>query len=211
MPKMITVVAAFAAIAAPAHAGITFTSTAFSSEGPTSEKVVDDFDHSIATGFLLSGGEINQGLTKGYSAPPANDLSRYLTLTAGKSATLASNSDLQSLSFYLGSADSYNYVSFLDGDALVQSFTGSQLVADANGDQFSDATNRSFHFDFGTSKVNRVVFGSNGYSMELDDVLASAVSAAPEPSTWALMIAGIAFLGAALRLGRRRRSAFVAA
>lgn len=209
MLKIITAVAALAALAAPAHAGITFTSTAFSNGGSTTEKMVEDFDHSIATGFSLTGGEVNQGLIKGYSAPPADDFSKYLTLTAGKSATLASNSDLQSLSFYLGSADSYNYVSFLNDDALVQSFTGSQLVVDANGDQFSDATNRSFHFDFGTSKVNRVVFGSSGYSMELDDVLASAVSAAPEPSTWALMIAGIAFLGAALRLGRRRQSAFV--
>jgi hypothetical protein len=32
-----------------------------------------------------------------------------------------------------------------------------------------------------------------------------AVSAVPEPSVWALMIAGIGMVGMALRLGRKRR------
>ena len=35
---------------------------------------------------------------------------------------------------------------------------------------------------------------------------ASAVSAAPEPSTWALMIAAVAMIGGILRFGRRRAS-----
>ena len=40
------------------------------------------------------------------------------------------------------------------------------------------------------------------FSVTYNDV--AVVAPAPEPSTWALMIAGVGITGAALRLGRRR-------
>ncbi len=47
--------------------------------------------------------------------------------------------------------------------------------------------------------------GNNGFpaGSRFGSVTIPAVSAAPEPSTWALMIAGVGMVGAALRFGRR--------
>ena len=39
----------------------------------------------------------------------------------------------------------------------------------------------------------------------------TSISAAPEPGTWGLMLAGVALLGATLRFGRRRQGALLAA
>ena len=48
--------------------------------------------------------------------------------------------------------------------------------------------------------------GGAGASGSYDGTVAFTVSAAPEPSVWALMIAGVAMIGGMLRLGRRRGS-----
>ena len=73
-----------------------------------------------------------------------------------------------------------------------------------------------FSYTFALSgAVTQVSFTSNdneGVGNEfyaIDNVVAtgdpSAVSAAPEPSTWALMIAGLGAIGLAFRQGGRRR------
>ena len=49
--------------------------------------------------------------------------------------------------------------------------------------------------------------GSGAYSFSA----ASAVSATPEPATWALMIAGVGMVGGALRYSRRNGAALIAA
>ena len=69
--------------------------------------------------------------------------------------------ELTSLSFYLGSLDTYNTISFYDNGSLVTSFTGTQLAAPAiaDGDQGAGASNRRFFFSFGLADhVNKVVF-----------------------------------------------------
>ena len=54
--------------------------------------------------------------------------------------------------------------------------------------------------------VDVTSFYANGGGLNEVEAFGSpvAVSAAPEPSSWALMIAGVGVMGAALRLGRRR-------
>ena len=48
--------------------------------------------------------------------------------------------------------------------------------------------------------------GADHYNGFGDDVrLTVAVSAAPEPGTWALMFGGLAMIGGMLRLGRKRQ------
>ena len=53
--------------------------------------------------------------------------------------------------------------------------------------------------------------GSHAEHYDFDLSAVSAVPAAPEPGTWALMSAGVAMLGAMLRFGRRREGAALAA
>ena len=53
---------------------------------------------------------------------------------------------------------------------------------------------------------------NGGETLQVTDISAPPpVSAAPEPSTWVLMFAGVAMLGAMLRFGRRRQGAPLAA
>ena len=55
--------------------------------------------------------------------------------------------------------------------------------------------------DFGGDE-NQVAFAN----VTLGSTIPGGISAAPEPSIWMLMIAGVAMIGAALRLGRKRVS-----
>ena len=60
---------------------------------------------------------------------------------------------------------------------------------------FLDAT---FHYD--TDQPN------GGETLQVTDISAPLpISAAPEPGVWALLIAGVAMMGAALRFGRKRQ------
>jgi len=62
-------------------------------------------------------------------------------------------------------------------------------------------------YDFNGNPVNEVIFRSSGNSFEFDTLAASGVGV-PEPSVWAILIAGFGLLGAALR---RRQPAAVRA
>lgn len=52
---------------------------------------------------------------------------------------------------------------------------------------------------------------NGGETLQITDVSAPPVSAAPEPGVWTLIIVGIGLMGAALRLGRRRENSLSAA
>ena len=142
------------------------------------------------------------------AAAPAGDLTTFGAAQPGIDAefSLTSGMQLNSLSFYLGSLDDYNTLSFYSGDTLIQSYTGSQLTIPdpANGNQASGNTNRRYFFTFGAAdNVNKVVFNTTQPAFEFDNI-AAAISSVPEPSTWAMMILGFGLSGFMLRNGRRR-------
>ena len=56
-------------------------------------------------------------------------------------------------------------------------------------------------FTFANSDTGELAFGS----FDPTSIDVTVTSAAPEPDIWALMLAGVGFMGAALRLGRRRQ------
>ena len=60
---------------------------------------------------------------------------------------------------------------------------------------------------FKTSEGSFVITSVGNTSTFLEN---ATVSAAPEPSIWAMMIAGVAMVGAMLRFGRRREASLVA-
>ena len=178
---------------------VTFTSTAYDTGVPKGQVIVDDFDHPVAAGYAFTfrdGARTEDRSISGFAAAPAGDTSTYAVVPMNSYAYLTSINDLERASVYLGSIDPYNYIAFLNNNTLVAAFSGSDLVANANGDQTSGGMNRLFDFDFRGQQVNEIAFGSKGYSSEFDNI---AVSAAPEPSTWLLFIAGIGGVGLMLR------------
>lgn len=179
------------------------------------EFMIQDFDNPIASGFNFAqgpGAYVRSGalgLDPGVSAPPPGVTSNYETIVAGGSATLTSLANLQSLSFYMGSPDSYNRVVFSGEDGFSWSLSGAQIwnaMGAANGDQ---SWGRRVSYDFGDYSVNRVEFSSSGNSFEFDAIAGVfkssglSVSAAPEPATWLMMIMGFGAIGGLLRRQRK--------
>lgn len=203
--KSALVVVALGASTLSASAAVNFT-TPFPFDGPvgSGESMIMDFDSPIAAGFSYVGGILPVSVP-GFAAAPAGDATRYGFASPGFDATLTSAQSLSSLSFYLGSLDTYNTLSFYSGDTLVQSFTGTQLTIPdpANGNQASGNTNRRYFFTFGAAdNVNKVVFNTTQPAFEFDNI-AAAISGVPEPSTWAMMILGFGLVGFSLRNSRR--------
>jgi len=107
---------------------------------------------------------------------------------------------LTSFSFYMGSPDTYNHVSFnfvggghqdFDGDAI----WGGDVLG--NGDR---SKGFRVYYDFGGAKVSSIGFASDNNAFEFDGLAGNV--GVPEPATWALMIGGFGAAGAMLR--RRR-------
>ena len=183
-----------------------------SSNGPDTgplpgQTVLYDFESGTPAG--LSGNfAIVQGSVAGQYAAPLGDDTHYLTVPLNGStgsATLALAQPLTSLSLYWGSIDTYNTISFADaGGNSLGSFTGADIPpAPADGSQGNALNNRRVNFDFGGSSASSVTFASGNKAFEVDNIAGSV----PEPTTWAMLIAGMGMVGAAAR--RRRSSGIV--
>ncbi len=171
---------------------------------------VDAFKSYIRDGSL--------GLDDGQSAPPPlNNTTAagtntgvtgtwYETVEAGGVASLTSTRGLKAFSFYMGSPDEYNSVSFYGaGGNLITTLNGNALwggvPAPGTGDQTLGYTVK---YDFGTDKIFKIAFASSDNSFEFDKL--AGISAVPESSTWAMMILGIGGTGMAMRSRRRTRT-----
>ncbi len=170
---------------------------------PAGQHLITDFN----TAAGLSGTyQLETGSVSGQFAAPYQDTTQYLTVLGGHSATLAISPALKALSFYWGSIDDYNTVSFFSGSTLVASYTGLQIpAAPADGSQGDPSNNRRVSFNFGGVPITSVNFASSQNSFELDTVS----GAVPEPASWALLIVGMGMTGATMR--RRRGATVVAA
>ncbi|WP_426169533.1 PEPxxWA-CTERM sorting domain-containing protein [Sandarakinorhabdus sp. DWP1-3-1] len=188
--------------------------------GPASPfTMVATFDTPTAAGIVQSNiGTViaAAGSISGVRAAPAGTLPTdvYLSLGANSSATfdfagyVPANKKLGGISFYWGSIDSYNFVDFLAADnSVIGSFGGSQLPQ-FNGNQTLGATNRRVDFAFNAlEQVSKVRFRSTtSAAFELDSIAAS-IAPIPEPSSWAMLVAGFGLVG----LAARRRGRAVAA
>jgi hypothetical protein len=138
-----------------------------------------------------------------YSADPT----RYASVQANQTATFATVGPyyLTSFSFYIGSPDEYNHVTFNFVGGGSQTFDGNEIWG---GPVFNGDRTKGYrvYYDFGGAKVSSVTFSTESTNAFEFDGLAGSV-AVPEPGTWALMILGFGGAGAALRSNRRRVAA----
>ena len=135
--------------------------------------------------------------TSGDNAAPPNDSSYYFTVgpTAGTPATLSLGSLSQYFGFYTGSEDAYNGLDLLLGSTVLHSFTGTDfaaLVGDpANGHRENFVYVNIFAQNAG-EYFDGVRFSSSINAFESDN---HAVLAVPEPSEYAMLMAGLLLMG----------------
>jgi hypothetical protein len=184
------------------------------------EVLVTDFDGpaiTVPAGFATGGtagvmpGTSSSGAAPAFS-PTTVDTTQYLSVGAGETFTLTSPA-LSEISFYVGSLDPYNSITFTGAGGFSQTFTGNQLTAAtiaadlANGSQQAASSNGRYTFTFDQA-VTAVLIGSSSPAFEISNIgaiPAGDVGLVPEPAAWALMLFGFGGLGAGLRAQRRSK------
>ena len=206
--KLLTAAVLLAGMASPVSAATLFLQNGSTTTFAAPTGSVINFNSAVPAGFNLStsNAAIRTGDMAGMWAEPGfSDGSAYLAVNQGGIATITSSgTGYQSVSFFIGSIDSFNTVQVLSTTgALIASYTGSAFTATPNGDQDLAATNRRITItrEATDALIGSVRFLSAGNALEVDNV----VFAVPEPSTWALMLFGFGMVGTATRYRRRSR------
>lgn len=194
---------------AQAAVAVTFTST--DAGLPAGQQMVWDFDGTQGSGYGVSftGGSGVRAVAAGSSssaAPPPGATGFYAAVLGG-GTMLLTTPGIAALSFFMGSPDAYNSITFNFADSTSETLTGTQLAAGAfNGNQ---AIGRRMTYNFDKA-VTSVLFASDQNSFEFDNIATISSSAVPEPATWAMMIAGFGLAGSAIR-SRRQKGALAVA
>jgi hypothetical protein len=238
-PFLVLAVAAAAAavVAAPASAFTFFSVGATTGVAPgdpglgPNETTVVTFGAASAAGVTDTtvGNVALYSGTSSVAAAPAGDTGVYQAIGPGGSSTfdftgLEATKAIKTISVYVGSVDSYNYIDILNKNLqVIGTINGTQLPG-SNGDQGASITNRRLYISFAPGdNFGGLTFRSTGVAFEYDTIAASSVSYAkvasgstpltlptvPEPAMWAMMIAGFALTGVAAR--RRRVTVTVTA
>jgi hypothetical protein len=204
--KAILAAGALALAASSANAAVTFYSYGI---GAPAGALIDNFSgdtlfgppassssYTWSSNFPLS--HVTTGSLTGQflapaTSPTTSDGGIYLAILAGGSSTLTLTKPVTGIEVYIGSLDSYNNISFSNG----VSYTGTQ-IASLSGANSNGTSNGIFEFTF-AAPITSVTFsdtGSNAFEI-------ASISSVPEPATWAMMLAGLFGIGAAIRFGRR--------
>jgi hypothetical protein len=180
------------------------------------------FDPAHASGYGLF-----TGSHAGVAAAPVGDTSTYMAIRTGGSVLFdlrglaGPGGTIQSVSAYLGSIDSYNYIDLLGlnsdgsldyGHPLLS--LGGTVLPGHDGSWYSSLANGRLTFTFAPNeRIGGMVFRSTGVAFEFDSIAIGTghagggtnqggVAPVPEPASWAMMVGGFGLIGGAMR--RRR-------
>jgi hypothetical protein len=144
------------------------------------------------------------GVLVGGAANPV-DPTDYASVQGGGFGTFSMLNGLvlSSFSFYMGSPDEYNRVTFHLQDGSSQVFQGNDIWGGTPNGTGDRTQGFRVYYDFDGALVSSIDFESSQDAFEFDGLAGTAV---PEPGAWALMILGFGAAGAMLR---RRRFAVV--
>jgi hypothetical protein len=214
------------AIGGAASAATTINYTSFQADPNAGEAIVTDFETPTnpgllsqvifnMSGYALSGdAELMTGSITGVSAAPAmnattRDPTQYLSIEEGQSADLTTPL-LSTISFYVGSLDGFNGLTFTHQDGTSETFMGTAIdslltTVDASGNQVAANSNGRLSFTF-SDPITGVHFTSASDSFEISNV-ATTLALLPETSAWAMMLIGFGGIGAVLRKRRADQTA----
>jgi hypothetical protein len=173
--------------------------------------IIYDFD-AIAdpnvsyTGDVLQGPQQNNTTASPpYGGDVNGDTTKYASVQGGDTGTFSALPGfyLSTFSFYLGSPDTFNTLTFNFLGGGSQTFNGKYIWGGTPPGDGNRNMGFRVYYDFGGAKVTSVTFGSTNDAFEFDGI-GGNVAAIPEPGTWALMIMGFGGAGAMLR---RRKAA----
>ena len=148
--------------------------------------------------------------TSGTAAEPLGDTSNYLAVPSANSngsATLSfdfGTKAVEDLSLNWGSIDAYNSFELLGaGGTPFQTISGSSYPP-ADGNQSSPSSTGYLNIALSPGEVlTGLKENSTQYALETDTYGFKFASAAPEPSTWLLMFAGIGGIGLMMRRAKQ--------
>jgi hypothetical protein len=141
------------------------------------------YSEALHATFTASG---NAGIVQGSSPvsaapymPGGQDQTNYLSIGNHAHETITFDSVKNSFGLYWGSVDSYNSISFYNGNKLVASYSGRDVAPLlANGGQGSLDSNGYVEF-LGLAAFNKVVLASSQNAFELDNVSAGYIPDQP--------------------------------
>lgn len=163
----------------------------------TTGTFVTNFATFSGSGVVVNGFATNQYAAPFFGPTPGNaDTTNYLATTGTEKITFGAEHNVFAL--YWGSIDTYNTISFYNGNTLVATFTGNAVLPPANGNQGSFSTNADVEFS-NLGLFNTVVMQSTSAAFEVDNLQVGAAITStppvPEASTWMMMILGFFSLG----------------